>query len=383
MYPRIFFDILYNNNMDHLTLQKLADVSLMMADNKELYPLLDYAMTIALELVGAERGYLILLEPDNVLNFKVGRDRIGNPIEQSKNEISNSIIQYVFNEGESIIINNAVESEDYKDADSVGFLRLKSVICVPLSARGEIIGVIFAENRSKTYAFAKEDGKSMEFFASLAAIAIQNLILQQNLENRVYERTAELNTANGNLIGEIEERKLVEAKLHELAITDPLTKVANRRRFFELAEENFSQALVKNHALTTILIDIDYFKKVNDEHGHRTGDFVLREFARLCAEFLGEENLFARYGGEEFAVLLPGKNLQEGYQIAEGLRGKITETIFKTGFSDLKITISAGVAALNRERDSNLDDLLDYADQALYQSKRDGRNQVSMWGQLE
>lgn len=369
--------------MDNLTLQKLADISLMMADNKELYPLLDYAMIVALDLVGAERGYLILLNKNNELDFKIGRDQKGNSIEKSKNKISNSIIKHVFEKGKSIIVDNAVESEAYKDADSVGMLMLKSVICVPLSARGDIIGVIFVENRSMSNAFTEEDGKSMEFFASLAAIAIQNLMLRQDLEKRVDERTSDLNSANQQLKTEIEERIQAEAKLHELAITDPLTKVSNRRHFFELAEENFSKALNANLDLVTILIDIDNFKKVNDEYGHRTGDIILREFARTCADHLGNENLFARYGGEEFIVLLPEKNLQQGYQIAEDIRLKIAQTKFKTDVSDLNITISAGVSSLNGDQNLNLDKLLDNADEALYQSKKNGRNQVTMWEQPE
>ena len=123
------------------------------------------------------------------------------------------------------------------------------------------------------------------------------------------------------------------------------------------------------------MIDIDYFKKINDIHGHETGDTVLKEFAHIGKEYIRETDQFGRLGGEEFAILLIKTDMSLALQIAERLRKKIEETVFRIGVIEIKITISMGLANLT-EYENTIDLLMSKADEALYRAKRRGRNRV-------
>jgi len=196
----------------------------------------------------------------------------------------------------------------------------------------------------------------------------------------VERRTAELEEANQQLKREIEERIQVESRLEKLASTDPLLGIYNQRYFFTLAEEVFNQSRVNQDDLSIILLDLDHFKRINDTYGHRFGDKVLHIFAEATKSMLREEDIFARYGGEEFVILLPKTNLAMATQVAERLRNKIEKTQIVTNRGgDMSLTVSAGVAALDIEMTLNIDILLEKADQAMYRSKGEGRNKVTVW----
>ena len=129
-----------------------------------------------------------------------------------------------------------------------------------------------------------------------------------------------------------------------------------------------------------MMMDIDYFKNINDTYGHLIGDRVLIWFTEICQKNLREYDVFARYGGEEFVALLPETDSQKAYEIAERVRSAIAST--KMMFEDVNVSITAsvGVVSIKSEDDLLLDKILDRADQALYRSKQTGRNQVSIWG---
>lgn len=165
------------------------------------------------------------------------------------------------------------------------------------------------------------------------------------------------------------------AKLNDAAETDPLTQVLNRRGLTRLAENRLVTARPSEyHAL--LLLDIDYFKKINDEYGHAVGDQVLHEAAQRIRAVLRESEIFARIGGEEFAVFIPGVNRETAVLLAERIRVAIDSLPFETAAGKLKVTVSLGVChATNR---LSLAKFLEKADKALYKSKRTGRNKVSM-----
>lgn len=250
---------------------------------------------------------------------------------------------------------------------------------VPLISRGRMIGAIYVENRSDKGVFMQEDCEPLEFFAAQAAVAIENALLNDDLESRVAVRTANLAQINEKLKQEIEERKRAQAKLHKLSITDPLTKIYNRRHFFDLAEREFDRTKRYGHSLSVILIDIDNFKRVNDTYGHVVGDQVLRSVTRNIGMNLREVDLFARYGGEEFIILLPEASMDEAVQVAERLRRLNDSAQIEISGDMISVTISLGVAGVELKKDISLDGLLDLADQALYHSKEVGRNRVSVW----
>ena len=171
-------------------------------------------------------------------------------------------------------------------------------------------------------------------------------------------------------------KERADRETHELATTDPLTGVYNRRTFKELAEPLLSRARRARTAVSLLLLDIDHFKSVNDTHGHLAGDEVLARFSALVRSCLRKEDLLARYGGEEFVVLLPGTAQADAAGLAERIRKQVESTRLHTGKDDVRVTVSVGVAGEKGELLPSLDGILGRADQALYAAKAQGRNRV-------
>ena len=178
---------------------------------------------------------------------------------------------------------------------------------------------------------------------------------------------------------DITDRKKVEMELKQLARTDVLTGVTNRRYFFELAETQFARAQRYNHALVVMMIDIDHFKRVNDRYGHLAGDLVLQRVARECQQNLRSTDIFARYGGEEFICLLPDEDADGALETAERIRRMIEQAETEFEARSIYVTVSIGLTLFQNEIGLTLERLIDHADQALYQAKADGRNKVRMW----
>jgi len=176
-------------------------------------------------------------------------------------------------------------------------------------------------------------------------------------------------------IRDITERKATEAKLLELATTDSLTGLYNRRRFMELCEQEFSRSVRYSRSLAMLMLDIDHFKKVNDEYGHDAGDQVLRSLSEVSTLALRGADILGRLGGEEFGVLLPETDEESAYDVAERLREAIANASISVNGYSLKVTVSIGISILSPEMHS-IDTLLKGADVALYQAKQTGRNKV-------
>ena len=188
------------------------------------------------------------------------------------------------------------------------------------------------------------------------------------LEARVRERTEELESAN--------------ERLRAVSLTDGLTHVANRRRFDEKLDIEWGRAVRHEHELSLLLLDIDHFKRVNDELGHLTGDDCLVGLASLLqSELQRSGDLIARYGGEEFAVLLPATESAGALIVAERIRQAVAQTPMITGEHDepVSLTISIGVATMLPVRGIDSQELIRRADEALYIAKNSGRNRVAAW----
>ncbi len=167
-----------------------------------------------------------------------------------------------------------------------------------------------------------------------------------------------------------------EATLERMAMTDALTGLPNRRYLFERLDLEMGRAVRYERPLALIIVDIDHFKRVNDIHGHRFGDFVLTEAARVLRNNLRESDVVARYGGEEFAVLLPETNVEQAEAVAEKLRGAFAERELRERDAAVALTISAGVAATSVLAVEDGETLVARADAALYEAKRQGRDRV-------
>lgn len=170
----------------------------------------------------------------------------------------------------------------------------------------------------------------------------------------------------------------VRSKLETLAITDELTGVYNRRHFMKLAESQVLHARRHGRSLAMGLIDLDYFKGINDTYGHAAGDRALAAFAHLIRENVRDFDVFGRLGGEEFGLLMPDTEVEQAFQAAERLRVIVEASHIFPGDGESSITFSLGLGMLEGEKDT-LGSLLRRADHALYAAKHAGRNRVIVW----
>lgn len=189
------------------------------------------------------------------------------------------------------------------------------------------------------------------------------------------EALAQISEHTAELEREIVERQQAQAKLVELATTDSLTGLRNRRYFMETATQEFERARRYRTPLSLLMLDADRFKLINDRFGHPVGDEALRILAATGQRQMREADLFARLGGEEFAVLLPQTDPDAARVVAERLRQLIAEQPVVAGGELVHFTVSIGLAHLESSTTS-LDNLLRQADAALYQAKQNGRNRV-------
>lgn len=182
------------------------------------------------------------------------------------------------------------------------------------------------------------------------------------------------------LFSDMTEIRSLQERLERQAYYDELTGILNRRAFFLRGEEVLEASKQAESPFSVVLFDIDHFKSVNDTHGHVIGDRMLAHVAKTCREALTEDILFARYGGEEFVLIVPG-TAAEGTAMAERLRGDLAKRPLMTAAGALAVTVSCGIAeaAQAAGQDQLLQRVLQQADLALYEAKRQGRNRTVVW----
>ncbi len=170
-----------------------------------------------------------------------------------------------------------------------------------------------------------------------------------------------------------------EAKYHEeiyrMTIVDGLTQIHNKRYLYEALERELIRARRHERPLCAVMFDIDFFKRINDQYGHLAGDHVLREVAKVIQGRIRRDEVFARYGGEEFVIVLPETPLEGASALAENLRERIAEHGFVFQGERIPVTISIGCSQLG-QADKTATDLIQRADEKLYEAKRGGRNRV-------
>ncbi|HEY2029533.1 MAG TPA: diguanylate cyclase [Myxococcales bacterium] len=218
-----------------------------------------------------------------------------------------------------------------------------SLLCLPLLARGHVLGVLNL-TRPVANGFTPQEIRLAEAVASQAALSIANA--------RLYQETL------------------------ELSFTDPLTGVANRRHLFLRLDQELSRSVRFGDSLSVLMLDLDLFKQVNDRHGHTVGDAVLRAVATVLKRNLRKIDLVARYGGEEFCILLPRVAKPEAIEVAEKLRRAVAGAALPgPQNTTLSVTVSVGVSALGIDA-LDAKGLVEKADAALYEAKRLGRDRV-------
>jgi len=175
-----------------------------------------------------------------------------------------------------------------------------------------------------------------------------------------------------NLSNEAREKQVYE----ELASMDPLTNTYNRRKFDEYIEKEFNRSSRYKSQFSLLMLDIDFFKKVNDNYGHQVGDSVLQQFSKTCQKIVRDTDIMARVGGEEFIIIMPETNVYKANNMAERIRKAISTLSIGIDKTVIKITVSIGVTAWNDAKFKRVEDLLETVDKALYQAKENGRNRV-------
>jgi len=168
------------------------------------------------------------------------------------------------------------------------------------------------------------------------------------------------------------------SKLSELSTLDPMTNLKNRRYFQDKMAEEYRRAERNHSVLSLIMMDIDHFKKINDEFGHPIGDECLKEMARVIKlRFNRSIDTLARVGGEEFAIILPHVAHESAMTLADNLRRQVEKVSIRYGKKTIHLTASFGIATQSPTKESNMEDLFKQADMALYEAKRLGRNRVA------
>jgi len=183
-------------------------------------------------------------------------------------------------------------------------------------------------------------------------------------------------TLNEDLKEEIEQRNRAEKELVLMATTDPLTNISNRRAFYSAANKELHRAERYQKSCCLVLLDIDNFKKVNDEYGHAAGDSTLIKFVQICQAELRESDLIGRIGGDEFAIFLPETDKQSAIEITERLREAIAKSQVKTQSKEFSFTTSIGAICVEEALNVTLESFMNRTDQALYRAKNEGRNRV-------
>jgi two-component system, cell cycle response regulator len=179
------------------------------------------------------------------------------------------------------------------------------------------------------------------------------------------------------------ELELANKRLKKLSITDGLTELFNHRHVHQLLHDEFERSARTGESIAVVMMDLDRFKSVNDTYGHPTGDVILYETARIITDTAREIDMPGRYGGEEFIAILPDTDEEAGGHFAERVRQAVESYVFRDGATEVRMTVSCGVAAFPAPGADSPEALLKAADEALYQAKHGGRNQVVRASQVQ
>ncbi|MFW7380700.1 MAG: diguanylate cyclase [Oligoflexus sp.] len=314
--------------------------------------MLEKIISSAIEFAGAQKGFLLLkkdnnfvIEAEGAIDQEAPKILQSIPFEQSQ-DLSVAVINYVKRTKKGIVIDNAqsvqqlipgLENDPY-----IKSMGVRSLLCIPISLKSgnqaDIVGLLYLENNQTGSAFTEEKIETLEIICLSAA-------------------------------GRLE--------LSVKAATDGLTGLYNHEYFQSMLEKEILQSQRQLRNLSLIMIDIDHFKSFNDRWGHQVGDMVLKSVAEQIKLACRKSDIVARYGGEELIVILPETSCDMAYHVAERIRQSVEQHSLQHGENQLKVTVSLGVSYL-QETVRTARALIERADEALYLSKNNGRNKVTM-----
>lgn len=316
----------------------------------EFKKVLQIVLSAARRLVRCEDWSLLLLNPtENTLHYALTKGVGLKDLKKLQYALGEGPVGWVAQQGRALLISDFSKQQRYDAARLYPHLCARSMLCLPILAKNQVIGVIQMVNRLEEEHFTENDLQLLEKLLDHSTLAI--------------------------------ERSDVFQKMSDLVTTDDLTHLYNLRYLDRVLEVEMKRSRRYKSSLALIFIDLDYFKQVNDNHGHIMGSQVLVEIADILVESLRAVDVIVRYGGDEFVVLLPNTPLKKAVRVAERVRVAIRDFKFlqKEGLA-LHITASFGIAGYP-EHAKTRTDLIHFADRAMYASKTKGRDMVSVANQ--
>jgi diguanylate cyclase (GGDEF)-like protein len=328
-------------------LRTLIEINTYIANSLEKEEVLKRILNQTKILLNCESSSILLVDRGlKVLNFAVlSKDEEGAILKDTSFRMGEGIAGTVWQNGIPILINDAQNDPRFSNrADKKAKTTTRSIIAVPLTVNGEIIGVIEAINKT-TEGFSSFDLQMLHFISTQSAIAINN------------------------------------ADLYNNAIRDGMTKLYIGKYFRERLQEEWSRSIRKKHHLSVIIFDIDNFKGINDTYGHQAGDRVIIEVAIVLMNNCRSIDIPCRYGGEEYSVILPETERDEALTFADRMRTIVAGLRLEYEDITIRATVSGGVATIPSVEAKDPSELIEMADMALYYSKNNGKNKVSFFDQ--
>jgi diguanylate cyclase (GGDEF)-like protein len=341
---------LYEKNEDIYALMELASLASSTLNPKEVLFLIVKKIS---EIIRVTRCSMISINPMNNRYADVVSSFEDPKITNLRIDLRNyPEIRRALSLKKMVVVKDAPKDPLMKEVKNIITpLGIRSIVVIPVIFRDEVIGTLLLRTSRKSHTFTKREINLLIALANASANALYNAFLYERLGKE-------------------------KVKLEKLAITDYLTGIYNIRYLYNRLEEEFSRAHRYALPLSCIMLDIDHFKRINDNYGHRIGDLVLREFAQLVKRHTRKSDLFARYGGEEFILLLPQTPLKGALVEARRLAEIIRRYRFKPLQEDHGFTVSFGISSSPHREIKNYDDLIQSADDALFRAKEKGRDQI-------
>ncbi|CAG1065857.1 Response regulator PleD [uncultured bacterium] len=314
-------------------------------DHKEI---LNMVMEKISDLLQPRNWSLLLLDEEtSELRFEIVVGAGSDKLKDMRLKVGEGVAGWVAREMKPLLVPDVNKDPRFsRKADEVSHFTTQSIVCVPLTTRGKCLGVIELINKvEEDKGFSEEDLLVLTTLADFTAIAIENAIFLKRVQ--------------------------------ELTITDDLTKLYNSRFLHSRLDYEVERARRFGYELSMIFLDLDYFKEVNDVHGHLAGSKLLKEAARLLASMLRTVDMACRYGGDEFVILMPGTSKKNAALVAEKLRQSVKETSFLADEGiNIRLTASFGVASLPEDAETK-EELIQKADHAMYDVKNRTRDGVA------
>ncbi len=329
-------------------LQLIQKLSLEISSILELDKLLPRIMDAFIKAGKVCKGSIMLLNEDtNTLEIKTAVGLSEQAIKEVRPKLGEGIAGKVAQTGKPLLVNNTAEDKVYyKDfvSDLQKARPQETLLCLPLIFKNKILGVVNLDAKISGKPFFRNDEVLLSILANQAAVAIAN------------------------------------AEHYVSATTDGLTKLYVHHYFQVCLTQEIERAKRYHCRFSLMLLDIDHFKSFNDTYGHQTGDNVLRELAKLLKSSVRASDLCARYGGEEFVIILLETDSSDTFWVGERLRKKIQCSLFTE--KNLSVTVSIGVVSYSGERKISKERLINHVDSALYSSKNNGRNRVTVYERI-